>query len=251
MHEGFFTTSDNVRLHYMTVGEGEPVVLLSGFSLPCTCWEQNVEELAHHYRVCAFDYRAHGQSEAPGYGYQIERLTKDFAEFVDFLGLETFSVIGHSMGNTLVWDYLSLYGGARVKKFVQVDQAPCMVADPSWGEEDRRRWLGLVHDRDMFDFGDFGKLFDDPTPANAGLKVILHNHFARDWRREVERVDVPTLIVMGGKSHNAEPLLWEWLRQAIKGSEFATIGADEGGSHDLYSENSEKFNALVLDFLGR
>jgi pimeloyl-ACP methyl ester carboxylesterase len=53
-------------------------------------------------------------------------------------------------------------------------------------------------------------------------------------------------LLDGGKSHFESPLLWNWLKDNIKGVRLEII--KEGG-HGYYESHPDIFNQLVLDFL--
>ena len=74
---------------------------------------------------------------------------------------------------------------------------------------------------------------------------LLTTHIANDWRDILPTIKVPTLILMGGKSHFASPLLWNWMNETIKGSQLEII---EEGGHGYYSSHPEIFNRLVKTY---
>lgn len=96
----FFTTSDDVKIHYYVMGdEGPWVVLIHGY----TDWAKRMwidtgiaGELAENHRVVALDNRNHGQSDKPvpnGPGR-----AEDVLELMDHLGIEKAHIHGYSMG---------------------------------------------------------------------------------------------------------------------------------------------------------
>lgn len=96
----FFTTSDGVRIHYLTDGtEGTPVVLVHGFTSSAQSNWYNpgiAQELAKRHRVIAIDMRNHGQSQVvaerqPG-------IVRDVLELLDHLELDKVHMHGYSMG---------------------------------------------------------------------------------------------------------------------------------------------------------
>ena len=63
------------------------------------------------------------------------------------------------------------------------------------------------------------------------------------------RINLLTLIISG----RASPLPWksqEWILHQIKGSQFEVFEESEGGQHFMFIENPEKFNRLVMEYLG-
>ncbi|HET9948703.1 MAG TPA: alpha/beta hydrolase, partial [Longimicrobiales bacterium] len=86
----FFTTSDGVRIHYLTAGDqGSWVVLVHGYTDSAErMWFRTgiAPELAKSHRVVALDNRNHGESDAPepnGVGR-----AEDVLELMDHLGIE-------------------------------------------------------------------------------------------------------------------------------------------------------------------
>jgi non-heme chloroperoxidase len=70
-----------------------------------------------------------------------------------------------------------------------------------------------------------------------------------DWRDLVPRIKLPTLIISG----RASAVPWksqEWIHRQIQGSQFEVFEEAEGGKHFMFVENPEKFNRLVMEYLG-
>ncbi|WP_426959739.1 alpha/beta fold hydrolase [Muricoccus radiodurans] len=103
--EDRFFDSAGVRLRYVEAGQGEPVVLVHGFSSSIERqWVASgvMPKLAERYRVIAFDGRGHGRSEKPHdpalYGPEAAR---DAARLLDHLGLRKAHMVGYSLGAIL------------------------------------------------------------------------------------------------------------------------------------------------------
>jgi pimeloyl-ACP methyl ester carboxylesterase len=105
-------------------GEGEPFVLVHGFTGSSLDWTDVVEALAARRRVVTFDHRGHGESPhfAAEAEYSFEALLDDFATLVDELALERFDLLGHSMGGMVALRY-ALERPARVRSLVLMDTA--------------------------------------------------------------------------------------------------------------------------------
>jgi pimeloyl-ACP methyl ester carboxylesterase len=63
-----------VRLHYVTAGDGDPVVLLHGWPQTWYCWRKIIPKLTPQHFVIAPDLRGLGDSSGPGTGYDCEDL---------------------------------------------------------------------------------------------------------------------------------------------------------------------------------
>ncbi|MFE6398721.1 alpha/beta fold hydrolase [Streptomyces alboflavus] len=100
--EGDFTSAhadvNGTRLHYVTGGEGEPLVLLGGW--PQTWWQFHkiMPELARHYRVIAVDLRGMGGSAKPPSGYDKKTMARDIHELIRHLGHDSAHLVGHDIG---------------------------------------------------------------------------------------------------------------------------------------------------------
>ena len=97
-----FIQVNRLQMHYQEWGESKDkhaVILLHGFASTSNCWNEVGEELSKDYRVIAVDQRGHGQSEYdPEHDYSRASQVDDLHELVEQMGLETITLVGHSMG---------------------------------------------------------------------------------------------------------------------------------------------------------
>ena len=105
-----FADLGDVRLHYVTAGQGPAVVLLHGWPQTWYMWRDIIPGLAARYRVIAPDLRGLGDSSRPAVGYDKKTLAQDIWRLVhDVLHEESLFVVGHDWG--------SILGTWVVKKF--------------------------------------------------------------------------------------------------------------------------------------
>lgn len=117
--------ANGIRLHYTrTGGDLPPLVLAHGVTDSGLCWTPVAEALAAEYDVVMVDARGHGQSEAPGTGYDPATQAADLAGLIAALGLEKPAVLGHSMGAVTT---LVLAGN-----FADVPSAILLEDPPGW-----------------------------------------------------------------------------------------------------------------------
>jgi pimeloyl-ACP methyl ester carboxylesterase len=93
-----YATVNGVRLHYVTGGDGDPIVLLPGW--PRTWWEFHkvMPALAADRRVIAVDIRGMGKSAKPEDGYDKKTMAADIAALLRQLGYETADIVGSDIG---------------------------------------------------------------------------------------------------------------------------------------------------------
>jgi pimeloyl-ACP methyl ester carboxylesterase len=97
-------TIDGVDLYFELHGtDGEPLVLVHGYTGDVTDWRHQLPEFAKTHRVLAFDHRGHGRSQAPARdAYSIERMADDAEALARHVGFERYHLLGHSMGGAVV-----------------------------------------------------------------------------------------------------------------------------------------------------
>ena len=79
-------------------GEGEPLVLLHGFTRSCRAFDPFVEALAARYRLIVPDLRGHGRSTNPSGTFTMRQSARDVLALLDHLGVERCRAIGISAG---------------------------------------------------------------------------------------------------------------------------------------------------------
>jgi pimeloyl-ACP methyl ester carboxylesterase len=104
--------SNGVKIHYVVEGkeDGEPVLLIHGFTVSQEMWKPVIKALAKDYKVIALDCRGHGGSEKPHdpekYGLE---MTKDAIRLLDHLKIDKAHVVGYSMGGAITLQLAARY----------------------------------------------------------------------------------------------------------------------------------------------
>lgn len=101
-------------------GEKGPLICLPGLLGHKGSFDGVAAGLAPAYQLYALDLRGRGDSDKPPEGYGFAYHTRDVLAFADALGLETFTIIGHSFGAT-VGVYLASIRPQRVHAIVLID----------------------------------------------------------------------------------------------------------------------------------
>jgi len=124
---------NGIRLHYVTAGEGEPLVLLHGFAQTWYEWRRILPALARRYQVIAPDLRGAGDSEKPPSGYQKKTMAEDIHALVEHLGFERILLVGHDFGAAVGFAYAGAHR-QTVRRFVFME----MIL-PGFGYEEALR----------------------------------------------------------------------------------------------------------------
>jgi pimeloyl-ACP methyl ester carboxylesterase len=162
-----FANANGVRLHYLTAGKGEPVVLLHGYAETSHMWRPLIAALAATHTVIAPDLRGAGQSAKPGGGYTKAAMAADIHALVQKLGFKSIKIVGHDIGLMVAYAYAAQYP-AEVVRIALMDAFLPGVGD--W----RSVWLM----RDLWHFHFYGKT---PLALVNGRERIYLEHFWNDF----------------------------------------------------------------------
>jgi pimeloyl-ACP methyl ester carboxylesterase len=266
---------DQVELHYEDHGTGRPVLLIHGWPLSSRSWEAQVPALVDAgYRVVTYDRRGFGASSQPWDGYDYDSFADDLDALMTHLDLREATLVGFSMGGGEVVRYISRHGTDRVAQAVLAAAVPPYLYkcddNPDGGLDDatiEQFESGVKGDRiafldeftkGFFAAGDRTDLVSEPLrlhqrdiAAFASPKGTLDciAAFGRtDFRGDLERVDVPTLVIHGD-ADGIVPFEVSGKRSA-EALEDSTLVVVEGGPHGLNVTHAEEFNQALVDFLG-
>jgi non-heme chloroperoxidase len=266
--------SGNIDLYFEDHGSGTPVVLIHGYPLSCASWEkQTAALLAAGHRVIAYDRRGFGKSSQPTTGYNYDTFAADLHELVTHLGLHDFALAGFSMGGGEVARYIGRYGTKDVSKAVFISSVPpFLLKTPDNAEGlDGSVFEGIqkaaAADRYAF-FTEFFKDFYNTDQllgkrvseqavqaswnvaagASATASVACVPTWHEDFRKDLVRVDMPTLV-MHGDADRILPIGASGHRTAklIHGSRLVVV---KDGPHCITWTHAEQVNAELVSFLG-
>lgn len=267
--------SGSIDIYYEDHGSGKPVVLVHGWPLSGASWEkQTLALLEAGYRVITYDRRGFGNSSKPTFGYDYDTLTDDLAKLILKLDLRDITLVGFSMGGGEVARYLGSHGSERVSRAAFVSAIPPFLLKTPDNPEGLDGSVfegikqGLAADRPAFlakflsDFYNVdvfgGKLVSDEVvhlswiiAAGASPKGTSDcvTAWGTDFRKDLARIDVPTLVVHGD-SDRIVPFATSGKRthEAIKGSRLVVV---EGGPHGLNWTHADILNRELLELMGQ
>jgi pimeloyl-ACP methyl ester carboxylesterase len=157
----------DVRLHYVTAGDGPAILLLHGWPQSWYMWRDVMPGLAARYRVIAPDLRGLGDSSRPAGGYDKKTLAEDVWRLAhEVLGEQRVFVVGHDWGGPTAFALAAQHRDAvrRVAIFdvpVPGDGTPVMF---------NNRWHHGLHWE-----------IDFPEELTAGREEIYLGFFYRNW----------------------------------------------------------------------
>src|SRR5438128_25790 len=271
---GFVTTNDGYKLRDEEAGSGKPLVCIPGWSQTAAQFKHQLGGLSDRYRVIAVDMRGHGESDKPDNGYTIQRLAKDVQDLLVARNLTDVTLMGHSMGSSVIWSYWQLWGQDRLSKLIFVDQMPMITADPRWSPQEKEDAGAIFDPTSLYDTinqlagpdgvktteGFIGGMFTKAYSRSEvdwvvkqNLKMprqyaaaLLYNHATQDWRRVIPRITLPTQVV-GGRVSVVPWKSQGWIQKQVRGSNIEIFEERVGGTHCMFMEKRDKFTRLVCE----
>lgn len=271
-------TWDGVTLHCKQVGpkSAPNLLFIPGWSQSAAQWRKQVQHFGKNFRVTTYDHRGHGESEKPQGGYRVSRLASDLNDLINVLDLKDVTLVGHSMGCSVIWSYWDLFADSRkrISKLVLADEPICLVMNPAWTAEEVVARSAIFTPESLFQTANGMKHSDDVRTAllrsmfTSAVKqedfdwvleqnckmsaknaaTLLLDHGGKDWIDVLPTISVPTLVI-GAKGSIAAYQGIESIAKLIDGSDIKIFEKEGGGSHFMFWENAEKFNSVVDDFV--
>lgn len=265
------SVTDDVELFYQDLGDGPVVILIHGGCMSYRVWESQVCALLEEgFRVITPDLRGHGSSDKPVSPYTAEMYAADITAFADALGIDTFALVGWSLGATVVSTFASTFAD-RLNKLVLVSSSIFHSIAPESPGENRNSDLPiekmLTNQRrnrpqgmERFVSGMFCSDVDEwmiqwlwsigmQTPMRVAVKTleIYISPESDTIRAAIANLDVPGAIFHGAQDRSATIAEAESIATKLL-SDGKFVSFEESG-HVPFIEESRKFNNELVKFL--
>ena len=142
---------NGINLHYLDWGtDGKPkVLLLHGLRGHSHSWDDVSADLCQDYHVIALDQRGRGESDwAPGGDYSSESFVADLEGFCQAVGLDSFIMVGHSMGGRNSMAFAGK-NARKIQKLVIIDIGPDL--DPKGSGRITQEMIDVPEEFDTFE----------------------------------------------------------------------------------------------------
>jgi proline-specific peptidase len=282
MSDLFAENINGIKICYEIKGEGEPVLLVHGFSDRKEHWRAQFGELSEHFKVVRFDNRGAGKSDRPYGIYTMELLADDINRLLDYLAIKKTHVIGHSLGGMIVQNFAILYPN-RLKKIVLINTIAGMTPPgipPDQGVEIyRKNQIAGIKAREKDPLNGFlngtkhsysrtfwKQMNEDPKkkfhyiwsvedlveektqfgPTESDINhqaEALSSHNTYDRLHEIKN---EVLIIAADKDKSCPKLMNEKIHELLPNSEFIVI---KNAGHQSILEYPHQINSHIINFL--
>lgn len=253
----------DIGMNFRRSGNGPAIVLVHGFLLGSGFWRPLIEFLERDYEVIAPDLPGFaGSGHLPALS-NMEDFSDAVLALLDGLGIDRFSVIGHSMGGCIV-QQMSLDHGSRLEKLIVyastsgrsiMKQAGSGARSPEErkavlekeGLEGFRRWMG-PH---WFADGAAHPFFEECLASGEGVSlaaVQAGGAMMASWdiTERLGEISVPTLVIGGDRDRTFPVEATAHVARNVQNGRLCIL---PGAAHNGHVEQSVLFNQAVRDFL--
>ena len=251
-------------LYYEVHGEGEPLLCIMGLAADTVAWMLQVPAFSAGHRTVIFDNRDVGRSSMADGPYEIADMARDALALADALELDSFHVVGLSMGGAIAQE-LALAAPERVRTLTLAVTVP---AGGAWARKLSEVWAERVTrisreaHLDELMLLNFSEPFFENAEGVAWLRGMMLEHphpqptdaFIRqleacgrhDAHGRLSSLRVPTHVI--GAEHDILVPIWKSreLAELIPDAQLTVI---PGSPHGANVERADEFNASVLDFI--
>ncbi len=252
-----------MKLNYIKMGEGQPLVILHGLFGLLDNWKSLGNRFAEHYEVYLVDQRNHGRSfHSEEFNYEV--LAEDLNNFVEDLGLENPIILGHSMGGKTAMEFAVRYP-EKLSKLIVVDIS---VREYEVHHQSILAGLNAVDFQNVKTRGQADKQMAEHIDNLGVRQFLLKNLYRNSEKKFAWRINLPVLtrtigeIVAGissSKSQSTESLFIRGLnsdyildsdedliKSTFSEAEFVRINA----GHWVHAEKPNELFDAVKSFIG-
>lgn len=260
---------DGRRISYFESGKGKPLVLLPGLGSDCTLWIRMIPYLSKHFHVYAFSLPVYGTRNEHGHRYSFRTLHKLLHKIVKHFGINNPVLIGHSLGALVSMIYTTRHP-RKVSKLIMVS-APLTdhsTKPPFLWRTAVNFALNSKRIKDIVSYvennpdllihllqillprrkvGRTASTAQDllrKLPVKA-IATCYHDLFNINFRKYIEKVRTPTLVVHGTKDDVLAMFRGTALYPFIPTAHIATLPSQ----HFIPADMPNDLSHLVLNFI--
>jgi 3-oxoadipate enol-lactonase len=257
-------SANGQTLYYEEHGAGDPLLCVMGLATDAFAWLPQIQAFSERYRLVIFDNRDVGRSSMANGPYDIADMAGDALALADGLGLDSFHLLGVSMGGAIAQE-MALAAPERVRTLTLGVTWPSSGA---WARKLAEVWgarvAGMTREQrvdELMLLTMSESFFENPDAVAWLRQTILSNPHPQPveaFGRQVEAtsrhntsdrlgsLSIPTHVI--GAEHDILVPVWKSreLAELIPGARLTVVAA---APHGVNLERAEEFNRAVLDFI--
>ncbi len=262
-----FATINSVQLYYSEYGNSDrlPIIFIHGFPFCSEMWKPQVNAMSSFYYCITYDVRGLGKSDVGDGQYTIDFFVDDLFALMDYLKIQKAILCGLSMGGYIAQRAIQR-NPERVTGLILCNTKS--EADTNQAKINRSNAIKLIKTEGIPAFAEnfLKQIFSDFTYAHNPqavelIRQIIYNtsplgmcgvQLALACRIDtsdlLSTLQIPVLLIAGQYDSFAPPVVMEEMSKKISNSEYHIL---PHSAHMSNLEDTELFNKILLDFLGK
>ena len=260
----------DLNIYYEVRGEGEPLLMISGYGDSSEVWFCQITGLCREYRVVLFDNRGAGRSDKPDIPYTMQIFAQDTAGLLEALAIDAAHIYGVSMGGMIAQEFTLRYQEKVISLIlgctmcggpyaVMPDvEAITLLFDPERGkrltlEEMARESLPFMFSQEFIDNNPdivehyIAKQVEYFPPLH-GFRRQAEAIVGHDACDQLPQIKAPTLVIAGTADRLVPVENARILASTIPNAELVLL---ENAGHGYFVEAAVEANRAIFDFVGR
>lgn len=247
-------------MHFLDVGEGEPVVLLHGLGSSSHDWEYQIPVLSERYRVVAPCLRGFGDTEKTGGPHSVKTWSEDVIALLEYLGIDSTHLLGFSMGGAIAFQ-TAVDHGHRLRSMTIVNSQPSFELNHWTKYMMVLSRIAMARTLGMPRLARYVAKRMFPLPEQAELKQRMIERHSRNDRDSyvnavnalagwtvadlIEAIETPTLVLAADKDYTPVEEKDAYVRRMSN----ARLVVVEDSRHVSHVDQADTLNQAVVDFL--
>ncbi|MFC1710293.1 alpha/beta fold hydrolase [Patescibacteria group bacterium] len=255
---------EGTKHKYSHAGKGKPVILLPGLGATYQTWDKTFSYLSRHYQVYSISLPIYGTRNKTGDAYNLDNLHKFLGLFINKVGIEKPSLIGHSLGGLVSLSYVT-NNPKGVNKLILVasplsnqKKKPSLLLKGvvsfalSKKSEALTKFLlkrkNLTKSLTKLVFSgdgvpDFNEIFSYIPAKNYALGV--QDLLTKNYKEEISKVNIPTLIIYGNNDKALHILNGTSYYDNFSKGKIITLN----DNHFIQTNSPKKLAGIIAEFL--
>lgn len=275
-----YISTNGVKLHYVTQGEGPLMIMLHGFPEFWYSWRHQIPEFAKNFKVVALDLRGYNDSDKPieQSAYVMDEFVRDVEGVIKGLAYEKCVLVGHDWGGAIAWNFayahpemverliiLNLPHPAKFAQglrtpqqllrsayifFFQLPWLPELLIQSSDYQPIETAFKGMAVDKSTFTTADMDAYKN--AAAKPGALTAMLNYYRNIFQQRIINqnwgvLEVPTLMIWGEDDTALGKELTYGTEAYVRDFQIKYI---PNCSHWVQQERPELVNQYMREFLG-
>lgn len=252
-----------MKLHFRTLGEGKPLIILHGVFGSSDNWQTLGKYFAQYFKVFMVDLRNHGNSPHSDV-FTYEAIDEDLIEFMNDHNIHKPHILGHSLGGKVAM-HLTTRNPDLIDKMIVIDIAPKYYPPHHQDVFRAFRAVDLNSIRSRKEASDQMETVE----LEFGVRQFIMKNLTRNsdggfyWKVNIDAIERandkigggfgksgsfvnPTLFIAGGNSEYILAEDHEKINRLFPNSQIETIA---GAGHWVHAEKPEELKSMVMEFL--